>query len=240
MLTKPPDAKSNRAQRLAWIFLFAGLIASAFVYWEGKRLVNQELESQLDIRARDARHNLQHQLDEYAQALRVMQAKFTVTSDISRNAFQRDVRKLQLNDGLPAVQAMGFSVRVPPAERATFDAILHKEYGTDQQGSSLVSIHPGVSRDTDAFVVKYIEPLETNRFGVGFDQADEPQRLAAIERARDSGEWAASRRVRLFVTPGNVDGVVFFAPVYRGDPPETVAQRRAAFAGFFFLEGVMN
>ncbi len=88
----------------------------------------------------------------------------------------------------------------------------------------------------DAFVVRYIEPLERNRAGIGFDQAADPQRRAAVEHARDSGRLAVSERLRLFVAPGDVDGTVFFLPLYDGGRiPTTLAERRQRFSGFVFL-----
>ncbi|WP_052452045.1 bifunctional diguanylate cyclase/phosphodiesterase [Noviherbaspirillum autotrophicum] len=231
---KQTDPKSSQALRLARVFLFVGLLASAVVYWEGVRLVNQELQSQLDIRAREAKHNLERQLDAYAEALRSLQAEYRTTSHPARMTFRQSVKWLKLNERLPAVQAVGFSERVPPTDKGAFERGLRKEYAAEF--AQPPAIHPMLlSPAAEAFVVKAIEPLAKNRFGLGFDHATEPRRVEAIDRARDTGEWAATRRVRLFVEPGNVDGVVFYTPLYHGNIPDTMTGRREAFSGFFFL-----
>ncbi|HJW56018.1 MAG TPA: CHASE domain-containing protein, partial [Burkholderiaceae bacterium] len=231
---KPTDTKSSQAVRLARIFLFVGLLASGVVYWEGVHLVNQELQSQLDIRTREAKHNLERQLDAYAEALRSLQAEYRAAPHPARTTFRQSVKWLKLNERLPAVQAVGFSERIHPADKGTFERGLRQEYAEDFEQPP--AIHPILPSSTaEAFVVKTIEPLAKNRFGLAFDHATEPRRVEAIDRARDTGEWAATRRVRLFVEPGNVDGVVFYTPLYHGDIPDTLAGRRDAFSGFFFL-----
>jgi diguanylate cyclase (GGDEF)-like protein/PAS domain S-box-containing protein len=86
------------------------------------------------------------------------------------------------------------------------------------------------------FAVRYIEPEARNQRGIGYAQFGEPARRAAIERARDGGDIANTGRVRLFIEPGDIDGVVFFLPVYRdGAVPSTPEMRRAAIAGVVFL-----
>lgn len=231
---KQADAKSNQALRRARVFLIVGLLASAVVYWAGVRLVNQELQSQLDIRARDAKHNLERQLGAYAEALRSLQAEYRATAHPTRASFRQSVTWLKLNERLPAVQAVGFSERLAPAGKAPFEQAIRKEYAHELAQPPV--IHPPAPSPTaDAFVVKAIEPLARNRYGLAFDHAAEPRRIEAIERARDTGDWAATRRVRLFVEPGDVDGVVFYTPMYHGDIPETLAGRREALSGVFFL-----
>ncbi len=229
------DARSDKARRLAWVFLVAGLLASTFVYWEGRRLVQQELASQLDVRARDVKHNLERQLDAYAEALHAMQTEISDESVLRRTTFRHGVNRLRLKDRMPAVQAIGFSPRISPQGRATFERGLRKEYGKDELGRASLLRPETPPASPDSYVVQYIEPFASNRDAIGFDQASEPHRLAAIRRARDSGEWTASGRVRLFVAPGDVEGIVLFAPVYDGDVPDTQAGRRASFRGVAFL-----
>ncbi|HJV88390.1 MAG TPA: EAL domain-containing protein [Noviherbaspirillum sp.] len=229
------DARRGRARWLAWGFLIAGLIASTVVYWEGRRLVEQEMASQLDVRARDVKHNLERQLDAYAEALYAMQKEVSEEPALERAVFRHEVSQLRLKDRMPAVQAIGFSPRVALHDRAAFGRRLRKDFANDGLGRAEL-LHPALTPEaSDSYVVQYIEPLARNHEGVGFDQSSEPHRLAAIERARDSSDWTASERIRLFVTPGDVDGVVFFAPVYRGAAPQTLEARRASFRGVVFL-----
>lgn len=193
----------DRGNWLASVFLIIGLVATGVAWWEGKKLVEQELASQLDARASDARNSLDRQIAEYTEVLRGYQAQFSAHPQLSRAAFQRATQSLELDERLPGIQAVGFSPR------------------TSTDGS---------------FPVRYIEPIARNGNGIGYDQGADAKRRVAIERMRDTGELAASERIRLFVEPGNIDGVVFYLPLYYGGSiPATIHERREQLSGFVFL-----
>jgi len=182
------------------------------------------------------KNSLERQINEYTEVLRGYQAQFTVHPDLTRQTFQRVTTSLNLEHRLPGIQAVGFSPRVMPDERRGFDFLLRKDYANDRDAFISAAHLTDRPPDAEAFIVRYIEPLAKNRFHIGYDQVTDAKREAAIHRARDSGELAVSERVRLFVSPGNIDGVVFFLPLYHGsDVPVTLQQRRARFSGFVFL-----
>ncbi|MGN5478657.1 CHASE domain-containing protein [Cupriavidus basilensis] len=45
------------------------------------------------------------------------------------------------------------------------------------------------------FVLTYVEPLDINLVSIGIDMGAEPRRLAALERARDTGQSVSSGRL---------------------------------------------
>lgn len=230
------DKKFDKGRWFSLLFLLAGLLATGVAWWEGKRLVEHELSTQLNARAKDAKNSLERQINEYTEVLRGYQAQFTVHPDLTRQTFRGVTTSLNLEHRLPGIQAIGFSPRVTPDEWRGFEFLLRKDYANDQ--NAFISAAHLTSRppDSEAFIVRYIEPLAKNPFRIGYDQLGDPKRQVAIHRARDTGELTVSERVRLFVTPGNVDGVVFFLPLYHGDQiPATLQERRARFSGFVFL-----
>ncbi len=222
---------------LPWLFLLAGLLATGVAWWQGKRLVAQELSAQLDARATDAKTSLERQLNEYAEVLRGYQAQFAARPELTRAAFQRATRSLNLERRLPGIQAIGFSPRVTPLERRGLDSLLrHDDAGEPGTFAAATATDTAATiAATDAFVVRYAEPYAKNRASIGFNQAADTKRRAALYRARDTGELAISERLRLLSTPA-VDGVVFFLPLYRGGAvPATLAERREKLSGFVFL-----
>ncbi len=80
--------------------------------------------------------------------------------------------------------------------------------------------------------VLYIEPAGENNKALGFDVGSDPVRLAALERARDTGEPSATERIRLVQDDRHRYSVLVFTPLYAtGRSVATVAERRRAFLG---------
>src|SRR5262245_29035008 len=81
--------------------------------------------------------------------------------------------------------------------------------------------------------VRYIEPMARGNAQVlGFDLLSEPQRRAAVMRARDTGEAVLTGRVTLMSESGAQPHPAFilFLPVYRGGAaPASLPERRARF-----------
>ena len=86
--------------------------------------------------------------------------------------------------------------------------------------------------------IALIAPLgPRNRRAVGFDMFSEPQRRAAMERARDTAEPVATGPLTLSQDRDETAPPAFivFLPVYRaGAAASVLAERRAALAGFVF------
>lgn len=233
METKP--AKNRHRDKLAWLCLVIGFVVAAIAYWQGKVMVGRELSSQLDLRTQEATSSIERELDRYAEVLRGLQSHFLIQPDLSRRSFRQIAQSLRLDSRLPGIQSLVFTQRIAPGAAAAFEASVRREFAIDNLGYPPPVIHPRTPSG-EAFVVQYRDPAKGNPFASWYDQASEPKRRAAIERARDTGKWSTSGRIRLAVAPGDTDGVIFFLPLYRGGTtPATVDERRAQFFGVVSL-----
>ncbi|HEX3173343.1 MAG TPA: diguanylate cyclase [Solirubrobacterales bacterium] len=152
-------------------------------------------------------------------------AFYRVEGTFSRHEFDAVARSLLRNG---ALSATAFLQAVRDEDRTRFErnhgypiarrgplGDLHREGDRE-------SYFPLVFADTRA-------PLNV-QVPVGYDVGSDPLRTADLLRARDTGRPAATRVIRLSV---GGTGINVFGPVYRdGAPTATVAQRRAALAGF--------
>ncbi len=73
---------------------------------------------------------------------------------------------------------------------------------------------------------------EGHRALLGLDLADSPERLRAIEKARDDGDVAM---VFTSALAGSGEGVELYFPAYDGPRPDEVEARREAFRGVVFV-----
>jgi PAS domain S-box-containing protein len=90
-----------------------------------------------------------------------------------------------------------------------------------------------------AFIVKYIEPEEPFRRGIGFDLAQEPLRREAAQISRDTGKPALTRKLVLRgakePTSTPASGILMLHPLYTpGLPTSTVQERNEAIRGWLY------
>jgi diguanylate cyclase (GGDEF)-like protein/PAS domain S-box-containing protein len=226
---------NHNGKWLAWLVLLLGFMVAGVAYWQSQVLIDRELATQLDLRAKEAKYSIEREVDRYAEVLHGLQAQFVANPDLSRRTFQQVARSLRLDHRLPGIQAIAFTQRVAPGAAPAFEASMRRELATDNVGYPPPVIQPRTPSG-EAFVVQYHEPIEKNQTASWFNQASEPKRRAAIEQARDTGEWSSSGRIRLAVAPDFYNGIIFFLPVYRGGViPATLDARRRQFVGVVFL-----
>jgi diguanylate cyclase (GGDEF)-like protein len=152
-----------------------------------------------------------------------------IMTDFERNAriLAREVRKdlaATLNS-LNALQA--FYASSDTVEADEFDTFASRLLAATPaiQALSWAPVEPAAG-DAGAFraPVRHIAPAGPNERILGFDNASEPRRRAALEAARDAGLAAATPPLE-FVQGGA--GILMYAPVYRGGaaPPAPEARR---------------
>jgi diguanylate cyclase (GGDEF)-like protein/PAS domain S-box-containing protein len=227
--------QSKKSRWVAWLFLLIGFFATGVAAWQEKIHVDEEQSSQFNLRVDEARYNIERQVNAYTEVLWGLRAQFVAHPELSRRTFQQVIQSLSLDKRLPGIQAAGFAQRIAPGALPKFEASLRRELIGNNLGYP-VPVPGSRTESQESFLVQYIEPIEKNRRGAWFDQATEQKRRVAIHQARDTGQWAASGRVSLFVDPGNVSGIVLFMPIYRGGAvPTGLEERREKFYGVVFM-----
>ena len=133
------------------------------------------------------------------------------------------------------IQALSWNERVNHSERRQFEDSVRQEgypdfrfIGWRPDGQRVVAIER-----PEYIVVTYVEPYENNQAAMGFDVASDPARLAALERARDTGELITTARITLVQETSNQFGFLILKPIYNTSAvPETVEGRRQNLKGF--------
>lgn len=137
--------------------------------------------------------------------LKTLTEHFEMTGDESEEGFRRITAPL-LRDH-PYLQAIGLNPRVPRSERAAFEARIGKEIPGFVISEAVEPglFRPAGSRD-EYYPFLRVEPLTSNRQAQGFDSLTDPggpragsgsERLAAFQRALQSGEMATTGPIRL-------------------------------------------
>jgi CHASE1-domain containing sensor protein len=145
------------------------------------------------------------------------------------------------------LQALSWNPRIPDAQRKAYEEALRREGYRDFQITERDAAGQLVraTRRPEYIAVSYIEPLVGNERALGLDVASVPDRLEALERARDTGELSTTSRLTLVQEPGHQFGLLIVVPVYGlGLPRATVEDRRQSLdgyvVGFFRISDMME
>ncbi len=170
-------------------------------------------------------------IDADLASVRVIKGFFESIPVVERENFRTFVAPMLQRTA--AVRALEWIPRIDAASRATFEAKATQDGFADFKITERTNdgkLRTAADRDA-YFPVFFVEPYKGNEAALGFDLGSNPSRLAALEKARDSGQLTASAKINL-VQSGKT-GILIFNPVYRrGTPSHNVEQRRQNLIGF--------
>jgi PAS domain S-box-containing protein len=211
---------------IPWGLLGLCLVATGIGWWLARADLADHERSRFAVRVQEIQQELVERVADYEQALLAARAFLMATPQPSRAAWQAFVAQLQLPDSYPGIRAIAFVAYVPAGKLPDYLRATRADDVPD------FAIQPAGQR-AEYFPVQFIEPLQENYPALGYDIASESERRLAAERARDTGEFAITGRIRLVQDEKAESAALFLLPVYRaGMPVATVAARRAALVGW--------
>ena len=217
-------------QILVFLLTAGGSLSLTLGAWYSARSdADAEARGQFDVQVTEIVAAIKGRALDYEQVLRGAAGLFAASASVERSEWDSYVDALRLETVYPGIRGIGYAPFVRDAERAALEkrAALEAIEG--------FAISPPGTRE--AYVpVLFIRPLdEANRRAIGRDLYADPARRQALERARDTGTAAITRALTLFQSADGSSerGAIMYLPVYRnGAEVESVAERRAALAGF--------
>jgi signal transduction histidine kinase/CheY-like chemotaxis protein len=220
----------RRPHALAAVVALLGLVFTA----GGAAIVDSAQHERdrvtLRSRTREVADAISGRLDAYIALLQGGRGLFATERVVSIAEFRAYARGLDLRRRYPGLQGFGLSRRVAREQLA----------GTLAEMAAAGT--PAILRDMtprdEYHVIVDLEPLDDrNRAAIGYDMFLDPARRLAMERARDTGEPAATGRVSLVqeIDGNRQPGFLLYMPVYLGGglPPD-VSTRRARLTGFVY------
>ncbi|HZW24927.1 MAG TPA: CHASE domain-containing protein [Gallionella sp.] len=236
-----PSAPRLRPELLVSVLVFAmGLLATYWIWHHEHQRQRLELQSEFDSGIRESMLKIEQRLQNYQNVLLGVQALYEASQQVEPAEFAAYVATLQLAKNHPGIQSLGYSPLVPAEQLARHLADIRK------QGAPNYRIKPEGQRKLYAPVI-HIAPFHGRNLRVfGLDNYASPERRAALEQARDSGQASFSGKLTL-VQDDNTSqaSILMFLPIYRnGMVHDTTASRRAAIAGWvsaaFRLNSMMS
>ncbi|MCK6528665.1 CHASE domain-containing protein [Myxococcota bacterium] len=174
---------------------------------------------------------IHNRLANYVLVLYGARGLLAADHDVTSAEFHAYAEQLELQRRYPGIQGIGFAKRIPPGQAG---ALVQERL---RDGLTGFRVWPDPAGG-ESHAIVFLEPLDRrNRAALGYDMSSEAERRRAMERARDTGEPAATGRVTLVqeIDAKKQSGFLIYLAVYAGGrTPETVAERRDRLLGFVY------
>ncbi len=213
--------------------MLSGLLLTAVLFWLVRQAELASFRTRLESDVSQRTDTIINKIDDSVLVATALHNYFAASQQVTREEFSSFSRPFLQERG--EIKALSWDPRIPHAQRGHFEEQgcngLDEEffiYERDSKGDRL----PAGNRNF-YYPVCYIEPMGENRKAIGFDVGSDPVRLAALERARDTGKPTATERIMLVQEGKSTSSVLVFNPLFaKGIPAATVAERRMALQGF--------
>jgi signal transduction histidine kinase/CheY-like chemotaxis protein/sensor domain CHASE-containing protein len=219
---------------LSWIF--AGLGLGVFLSLILFATIRNWEQSEIQKRAADLAHEQAEKLE--VTVMHSMEVLYSIASlhaaqgKIGRAQFRQFVQQALARQ--PELQALSWNPIVPAAQRREMETAAVADGLADfqfREKNSAGQFQPAAPREI-YIPVYFIEPLERNAPALGYDLGSDAERLNSMARARDTGQPVATAPIQLAQGPDNQAGFLVLLPVFSGDTPKTISERRTQLAGF--------
>jgi diguanylate cyclase (GGDEF)-like protein/PAS domain S-box-containing protein len=169
-------------------------------------------------------------LRDAVEQLKVLNQLFSTMNVVSRDQFASFTQPLLAR--YLAIEALSFQRIVLDRDRARYEARMRKRYPQFQITELVEGVQrPAAQRDSYN-VVEYVEPFAGNEAMLGLDTAPRSEQLAARQRARHTGNIAATGLLSPVPDRGFHTGFLVLAPLYaHGASLQTQALRERAAIG---------
>jgi PAS domain S-box-containing protein len=144
----------------------------------------------------------------YMQRVNGTAAFIASSDDVRPYDFESYVSTLQIKEQMPTINGIGWIVEVPTAELSDF---------ADQMrtaGQSEFELRKLTDEDVH-YIIKYIQPKETNSAALGLDVTFAPDRAEVLRKARDTGTPQMTPPIQLVQVDKEVPGFVLLKPIFK-------------------------
>jgi two-component system, sensor histidine kinase len=231
-----PGAKTRTGRQFRWsvpAILLSGLLLTVVLFWLVRQAELASFQARLESDVAQRTDTIVNKIDDSLLVVLALGDYFAASKEVSRQEFS--VFSTPFLQARGEIKALSWNPRISRDRRGGFEAqghqVLDREffiYEQDSKGGRL----PAGNRDF-LYPVWYIEPVGENSKAIGFDVGSDPVRLAALERARDTGRPTVTERILLVQEGEPKFSVLVFSPIFvKGLPAGNVLQRRTALQGF--------
>lgn len=224
--------RQNEFLKLPYLVLVVSLLLTAgatYLFYQNSRARDF---SRFKDETKSVKNRIEVLINSYIATIKAGRSFIQSTENLNQKKFANFVQELDLSKNYNGIKGLGYTKKVLPDERDSLITQMQK------QGFADFHIFPADAVTSENQTIIYIEPLDAaNRKVIGFDMSTEPVRREALDRARDTGEPAATGKVILLqeIEKEKQVGFLIYLPIYKSDEtPQTIEQRRMLLDGYVY------
>jgi signal transduction histidine kinase/CHASE1-domain containing sensor protein len=231
-LAEPQDIWRRRRLSVGLPMVVA-LALGFIVFGYGRVQERTRLHLSFERQGESLVHAIRTRLDDYMDVLYALESFYASAPVVSRQAFHTFVQRSFTH--YSGLRALSLSLRVPVVQREASEATVRHEGFADFHiiEKTALSELGRAERHPEYIALTYIEPRVGNEAALERDIESVPDRLDALQQARDTGQPMATGRLTLVQEPGHPSGLLVFLPLYGSAlPPATLEERRQSLRGY--------
>ena len=216
-----------------WLTIIIGSLLSGIGFAVIRNWEYQKTQIEFQSLALDRVHDLEDKIRQKIDVLLAIESFYQSSQEVNRDEFTTFVKSFLSR--MPSIQALEWIPRVPASERAEYefkaqqDGYSNFKFTERNQEGKLVT----ASIKDEYFPVYFVEPYQGNELALGFDLSSNANRLAALQKSRDTGEASTTGKIKLVQKTKDANGFLIFLPLYQRDSVNnSVADFRKNLAGF--------
>ncbi len=226
-------ARMSRLNGIHWLAVLLSVLLTTGAWYFTNLQVHQQTQNRFDRYAdqvtRLVRERMMHYEDTLASAVATVHA---MGGDVTHAQWVEFTQSLDIDTKYPGINGMGVIYKV---DRADADRFLAQHRATRPE----FRIHPEHENDI-LYPITYIEPVDVNMAAVGLDMAHEANRLAATLQSRDTGLPQITAPIVLVQDAQQTPGFLFYMPIYKDDPSDSLQERQENFVGMIYAPFVFK
>lgn len=214
-----------------WIGTLLSTLVGCCMYISTHRSVESDAHERFINHTRYAQSMIGLRIKSYTDLLRGAASQIQSTDVMAHRQFHEYVRGLDMEKQFPAVDSINFAVYLPHSQRDAFVAMLRSEMQRYVTTHQPLDILPAGERP-HYLAIAYVEPDLFSPGHYGVDLMANAYFGRALTAERDTGKVQSSGTPISQLSRPNDSHIGMRVAVYRlGALLDTVAQRRAAYAG---------
>lgn len=217
------------------VFVFC--LIAAVIAWRVTTLLNEKArQDYFQSLIAGSENALSNRFNIYEHSLLAVQGYFRGSSNVRQKEWSIFGESMKVEKTLPGVVSIGYAENVRKEDIPSFEQRARADSAPD------FTVHPPVERE-QAYIIKFLEPLDKARSVLGLDLGFEENRRTALEKAWETGLPTLTPKINLFQGREPRPGFHLMVPIYDvfSDSERTRPARAWAFAPFIgeeFLQDI--